>query len=313
MAFCLFLAGCGPAPGPPHPIALKPLPRLHLPAALIHRLHRDYVILRRANAVTGRFIHHALGLHLTQHRRRLTPMASMHLPASVDLSVGAPPPGDQGQISSCTAWSSGYGLASWWGHKQGLMAGQFDPMSTYNRVAHGQNISLDPADVLNDEQTVGLTPLTSTLLTVDSKPATARWTGYSLIYDSSQSTDLTPISQTLAMGKPVLLGIDVTPTFEAATAQAPYVDVTPTDTSLGSHAVAVYKMDATGVWIENSWSAKWGLSGWAELSWSYLRQHLEVAYTVDGLTSLAHTDSRRGLPSLGGSGMRPLPFRFAVV
>jgi len=206
------------------------------------------------------------------------------LPTSVDLSANAPPPGDQGRTNACTAYSS-VGIADWWARKEGLMAGQFDPMPTYNRVAHGQNIGLDPADVLDDEQTVGLTPLTSTLLTVDSKPATARWTGYSLIYDSSQSTDLAPISQTLAMGKPVLLGIDVTPAFEAATAQTSYVDVTPTDATLGQHAVAAYRYDTNGVWLENSWSTRWGLDGWAELSWRYLASHLIVAYTADGLMS----------------------------
>ena len=48
----------------------------------------------------------------------MTPRFRAFLPAEVDLSAGFPPPGDQGQQSSCTAWAVGYALRSYYEGKR---------------------------------------------------------------------------------------------------------------------------------------------------------------------------------------------------
>jgi len=52
VVLCVLVAGCGPSSSPvPHALpALTPLPRLDVPAALVARLHRDYVVVKRAGA-----------------------------------------------------------------------------------------------------------------------------------------------------------------------------------------------------------------------------------------------------------------------
>lgn len=268
---------------PAHPAALS------LPRALA-RLHRfNEAVARDASATLNRAIHHRWGLPLhARHTLALSAPMPMVLPASVDLSAHAPPAGNQGALSSCTAWASAYSIG---GTLDDGIA--FNPLPTYTRVAHGQNVGLDPADVLQDEAITGMVPLTATDIT------TATLTTWEPIYDAdaaqgnAQDAQATPdpvdaIKSALAMGHPVLLGVEATPQLENATASAPVVDAGANDTVLGGHAVAALRYDQTGVWILNSWGTHWGLNGWGLLTWNFIRAHLIVAYQIDGV-SVRHT------------------------
>ena len=55
-------------------------------------------------------------------------------PASVDLSVYAPPAGDQGDTGSCQSWATGYSAMGWWANRMGLANAKFAPMYLYSQI-----------------------------------------------------------------------------------------------------------------------------------------------------------------------------------
>src|SRR4051794_7425639 len=55
------------------------------------------------------------------------------LPESVDLRSYAPPPGDQGQIGSCVAWSIGYSIMGYYANRTGGAGAPYAPLFLYLR------------------------------------------------------------------------------------------------------------------------------------------------------------------------------------
>jgi len=83
-----------------------------------------------------------------------SPYAGTELPPAVDLSVGMPPPGDQGHQNSCVAWAVAYALKSYqenvelhWG--LGTSDHVFSPAFIYNQINNGADGGSSFADALN--------------------------------------------------------------------------------------------------------------------------------------------------------------------
>lgn len=53
---------------------------------------------------------------------------------------------------------------------------------------------------------------------------------------------------------------------------------------LGGHAVLLCGYDQTGVYIQNSWSKRWGSNGFAILPWNLVKQELIYCCFIDGFT-----------------------------
>ncbi len=66
-----------------------------------------------------------------------TPMSARSLPATVDLTADAPPPGSQGQTGSCASWATGYSAMGWWANHSGVVGARFAPMYLYAQIAKG--------------------------------------------------------------------------------------------------------------------------------------------------------------------------------
>jgi hypothetical protein len=225
-------------------------------------------------------------------------------PNSVDLSQWAPPAGDQGWIGSCASWATGYDYRYWLrNHATGETA-TFAPTYLYSQLAHGSdtgssfygNISILQSQGIDHQSdwTHGTTDYT-TQPTAAETAAAAPYkitSGANLFYGASTANQAA-IQATMAGGKPVLLAIPVYPEFDAVSSTSLLVDAPKAgEASRGGHAVFAAKYDAAGVWIENSWGAGWGKSGWAELSWAFVNQYAFEAWTMtsgDGAVGLSVT------------------------
>lgn len=214
------------------------------------------------------------------------------LPPSVDLSYWDPPVGDQGSVGSCVAWATGYNLRGWYANRDsGYPVDGFAPMSVYSRIVslydQGQDAGATLEQGLDVQRAYGIDTehdyapqgyFDYTDLPTPAQAANAlryRLPGYTTLFPfgAAPSAGVLLAQRALAAGSPVVLGIEVTPNFEQATAANPLIGVA-TGPILGGHAILADGYDARGIWIENQWGTSWGLHGRAEISYDYLNTAL---------------------------------------
>jgi hypothetical protein len=179
--------------------------------------------------------------------------------------------------------------------------GSFAPMYTYAQIVHGSNTGTSFGDNLNIQQSQGIDPraaysqgdanFTSQPSAAEiANAANAKIAGYEIVQGPAGffgSSLRGYIETKLASGNPVALSFPVYPEF--ANADSTHFFVTnplPGETSVGGHAVAAFKYDANGVWIENSWGTGFGINGWAELSWDFLNKYAQEAVSIKPLSAL---------------------------
>ena len=244
-----------------------------------------------ANGVPGSG-RHSLGFvpNPAAPRAPLVPAAQVAtLPASVDLSQYAPPVGDQGNVLSCVSWATGYGLRGWYAKRDGYYpaggagnTGSYEPMYLYSQIVQGQNVGTSFSANLSllqggidtrADYTQG--DYNYTTLPTSAETTNASHIKLASYQDVSGSNLQNWIETTLAGGNPVAVGLPDYPEFDNASASNPLVGLPkPGETSRGNHAVAAFKYDANGLWIENSWGTSYGQNGWSELSWSFVNQYV---------------------------------------
>jgi hypothetical protein len=210
-------------------------------------------------------------------------LSRLSLPASVDLSAGAPPAGNQGSTDSCQTWATSYSALGWWASHAGLANAQFAPMYIYSQIARGNCSTEDsieaPLDLLEAQGVDTLTdyqPMQDnlncgTLPDGEQRTNASRFriSGYTR-NDLSNGVQTAIMSQ-LASGAPATLAIIVYSEFENANASSYLVGPPQAgDVPYGGHAITAFAYDANGVWILNQWGTEWGYDGWAELSWDFV-------------------------------------------
>ncbi len=229
--------------------------------------------------------------------------AAAALPPSVDLSNLAPPVGDQGSLHSDAAWAVGYYLRGWYAQRDryypGYLAPQpqsYAPMYTYAQIAQGhdngstlqQNLDILKAQGIDSrtDHTQGDLDFTSQPTTAErAHAASAKIYSYDIVQPGTAMQK--SIEFKLAGSDPVVLTIPVYPEFTHASANQPLV-TSPTsgEDSRGLRAVAAFKYDTKGVWIENSQGTGYGLNGWAELSWDFVNHYASQMASIVPLSPL---------------------------
>jgi hypothetical protein len=218
----------------------------------------------------------------------------MVLPASVDLSQGAPVAGDQGQTGSCATFATGYSAMGWWDARTSLGGAPYAPMFLYAQQVQGDCSSgtsiegdLDIMKSQGIDTAADYEPMEqdldcATQPTVQNLAVAAKYKV--LDYENPDMSDpKTAIVQELAAGRPLVLGIEVYDNFFNATASDYLIGAPgPGEGSNGGHGITAFKYDANGVWILNSWGTSWGLQGWGELSWDFI----EGANCVDDVVAI---------------------------
>jgi hypothetical protein len=218
------------------------------------------------------------------------------LPASVDLTAWAPPPGDQGQVSSCVSWAIDYTAMGWYLRRHSVDGFPLAPMYTYAQLVHGHNVGTYFEDTFAIAQTQGVddaSDYTQGDYNFTSQPTAAeRENAINWKLESYQplpvglyptpdnvATTITAIKTALAAQTPVLLGIDVYDQFYGLSSGHSDLDLV-SGQSDGGHAVTALGYDSYGVTIENSWSSGWGDNGFARLSWRFLTGQIQGHRTL---------------------------------
>ena len=229
--------------------------------------------------------------------RQGNPNAAATLPASVDLSAAFPPPGDQGQESSCVGWAVAYGLKSYQERVENewplSTATVFSPAYVYNQINGGQ----DDGSLIDDALDLVIAQGAASLATMPyvagdflSQPSsTAR--AEALNYRASKKYRVRSIDQAkaaLVQRKPIVAGLSVYPQLQQLFGSGSVYN-TAVPPRLGGHAVVIVGYDDNrfggSFKVMNSWGRDTGDGGFFYLPYSFASTVIDVAYTLDDATT----------------------------
>ncbi len=270
---------------PPYAVYAASRPGSHVPASTRGPRHDELGLVTGAPAPA---------CPATAARRVVGTRKPAAVPAAVDLSRDDPPVADEGAIHAGAAWATGYTLLGWWAHKEGLASAPFAPMSLYAPLTGGKNRPVTLAATLALLAHQGIdTQATYRHAQTDyrHRPTAAeranarpyRIAGFSCVYAQhhSPASAETAIKAVLATGQPLVLAIAVYDNVLAASPTAPFVDLPARGAAgRGTEAVVAVAYDRNGLWVQNEWGARWGLSGYAELSWRFVNSAARQAWVI---------------------------------
>ncbi|MCC8536301.1 C1 family peptidase [Xanthomonas axonopodis pv. poinsettiicola] len=243
---------------------------------------------------------HGMGLKPSSLMQPVTPLfgtasAAKSLPATVDLTAWAIPPGDQGQVNSCVSWATAHTLTGWFANANKQAQNRFAPMYLYSQVNGGvdDGSSLEaPLDValaqgIDTEQHYSWgnynwknPPTAADRANAARNPTPYR--KYTVLYSGNGNGGRALIEQiklALAASTPVVIGFNVRQGFEDLSPKN-QVDYDITTPLLGRHAVIALGYDSEGLLIENSWGTEWGNKGFGKLAWSVVAKDVTGADVV---------------------------------
>jgi hypothetical protein len=222
------------------------------------------------------------------------------LPASVDLRAKVPAVQSQGQVGDCTAWAIGYYSIGYLANASGGSGAPFAPLYIYLRSLTGSSTAPNGGtsgwDTLTEAAANGIDTQANYV------QGTTNWqvaptaaevanasnykvTSWSHLFQGTGEGGLarTAIEQSLAAGAPVAVAFEVYANFEALGPNQVYTG--PAGADQGGHMVAAVGYNATGLIIRNSWGTSWGTAGDATLSWAFVDQYAEDAYSVAAVST----------------------------
>ena len=310
IALAASIGACGPSSGrPEHGVGYKYVPEHHKAFSFLGSGGAGGVIQRLAPDDT-------------------TTMPTV--PTSVDNSQWNPPVGDQGEIGSCAAWSTGYSAGGYLSNQGGSGPQLFAPMYVYDQASAGcidcgmeliqafgfTQHGLLPAAAYDavvptfvnytaSVPTLGVDAAANDLIGGEpGLPApTQGLATYQQIFDATPSATpcagaagaSTAIQVAISQAYPVVIAIPVFPEFDNYNGVTPVAAPTAEEQSRGGHAIMCSKFDANGLWCQNQWGATWGAAGWVQLSWGFVDQ---CTYEADLGTALVAAGSTTQLPTI---------------
>ena len=221
------------------------------------------------------------------------------IPPKMDSSKFMPPIGDQGGAGSCVAWSTGYGLRSFYLAKNNKLdvskpENQPSPAYIFNHGSaveqssgkcseRGMLIStaleilragvVSLAEMPYDDQVCGPPPD----IAMQSRAKEFRIDGWAFV----EPSEINAIKGALADGNVVPFGIKVSQSFLKHQGNGVYSH-DQKEASLGSHAMVLvgYDDDKKAFRLQNSWGPKWGDQGRAWISYDTFSRDANDAYIV---------------------------------
>ncbi len=221
-----------------------------------------------------------------------SPIYRSWFPAEADLSALFPPPGNQGQQGSCTAWATGYAARSYyearWHHSTPTQTEQlFSPSFIYNQVRVGdcgEGSSISKAlDLLKQTGAARLNafPYDAGECSRQPDPQIKQEASRYRI-DGWQTVDkdkLDDIKGQIAQGNPVIFGMNVSDAFDTL-GEKIYNDTTSPRT--GSHAMVLvgYSESKRAFKLINSWGSHWGEGGFGWVSYDAFQKWAHNAFVM---------------------------------
>ena len=210
------------------------------------------------------------------------------LPAAVDLTAFAVPPGDQGQHGACASWTTAYTMAGWESKYWHLAGAPFQPMFVYNQVNGGSDTGGRRSPTTSTSWRPRATSRrppgrTRSPTTRASRPCRAdqrRQARDDAALDAlpgpgQGAAARTAIESAIAANRPVAIGIPVYDSFfYIGPTSGTYGLASEAGYFEGYHAVTVLGYNAAGVRIENSWGTGWGAGGFATLGWDFVESEV---------------------------------------
>jgi len=241
------------------------------------------------------------------------PGATLHrgfLPARIDLSASLPPPGDQKNIGSCTAWATTYGAASYYARLQLKAADiKLSPAFVFNQVRHDPKEFCSGAklsEVINFVAERGAPRADEYPETHFCEPASAAATAAKPIFhaahirtvamaqfgedgrrDVERPFDVDVVRQELANGNPIIIGMRTTEDLLSKLPPGAIYDYhTAADPNYhhGGHAILIigYDDERQAFRVMNSWGEDWGDRGFFWISYASAISEIEEAYVMEG-------------------------------
>ncbi|GBF40535.1 C1 family peptidase [Leptospira johnsonii] len=223
------------------------------------------------------------------------------LSSSVDLSQYMPPVGDQGQQSSCVAWSTAYATKSFQeymerkdkGWKLSDSSGSpnysniFSPAFIYNQINGGRDNGSLISDAMRIVVEKGAAPWSS--MPYNERDYLARPPQDALNAASSykakeflriRQTDPTELKNQLSLGRPVVAGIIVYENFMNLKGKEIYKE--GVGKTYGGHAIAIVGYDdSKGAFkFINSWSTQWGDNGYGYIDYRWFTKVCQSAFVL---------------------------------
>lgn len=214
------------------------------------------------------------------------------LPPSADLSEWLPAVGDQGEQSSCTAWSTTYYMRSYYVNRAAGNAARpqsLSPAFVYNQLApRGARCAegLAIGRVLDFLKNRGAPPYASFPYAMSSCDALPDQTVEQQAsnfrirdWKRLERGKLDDVKGEIAAGNPVVIGMLLPPSFSYHKGSAPFDDITP---SPDAHAMTVigYDDNRRAFRLINSWGTAWGDRGYAWVSYRAFQSDVREAYAA---------------------------------
>jgi hypothetical protein len=213
------------------------------------------------------------------------------LPSAVDLSADFPPPGDQGQLGSCTGWAVGYALRSYIeretkGTDISQRGNRFNPLFLYNRVAQSCSSGARVTDALAFMVRFGALPFRE-MSSMDcpdgaGPDAIERAGAYRIgpfrLVPPQRSDDL---KGEIAHRRPLVFGIRDTTALHHLGPDDVYAQ--PSSRELGKHAMVIVGYDDArqAFKVMNSWGRGWGDGGFGWIAYATFAEEAEFAVSAD--------------------------------
>ncbi len=210
-----------------------------------------------------------------------------NLPSSSSLKTFSPTPGNQGAYGTCAGWATAYSCRTileafknkW--NKSAIDSNSFSPSFVYNQIRSSDNCKggtslIDALDVLKDKGVLTLKEFeyscSRQVRADDLQNATKRRIiEYRMIASKSNTNQTMYVKKSLAENKPVVIAMDVPPSFQRAGELWQPDSSDYKDWSRG-HAIGVIGYDDNNFGgafqLINSWGTRWGKDGYAWISYS---------------------------------------------
>lgn len=220
--------------------------------------------------------------------------------AKVSLRPYCPTPLSQGSMGSCVGWATGFGALT----VATAANKNITDLATINSMAHsalyvynqikvsgcneGSRIT-DALELLQQKGDCKLTDFapndcnTTPSGQHDEVAANFRIKDYGTLFglDASNDVKVSTTTQSIAQGKPVIVGMIVTNSFKQL--RASFWQPLENETELGGHAMLVVGYDDKKQTFEimNSWGTNWGDGGFFTLSYDNFAKYVKYGYQMN--------------------------------
>lgn len=225
--------------------------------------------------------------------RPRTPTYRAFLPASVDLSPYFPPPGDQGDQSSCVGWAVGYAARAYYAITQEKRS--VEPRNIPS-PAYIYNSIIDPPGKCDEGSSItdALDLLKSGALSMADAPYNDNRCVRPTARDKARASDfridtwlavdprsVDQVKGELARGHPVIISLETRPHFNSVKGDAVY-RAGRGEADDGAHAMAVVGYDDArqAFRLINSWGRDWGNRGYGWIAYETFVRDVSRAYAM---------------------------------